>query len=134
MSGLRVLVCGGRDYSKVDTWNWLERNLKDEIAFATGLYSFHLETIITGGARGADEGAANWGHGEHLKVSVYEANWKKHGNAAGPIRNQRMLDHGKPDIVVAFPGGRGTADMVKRAEDAGVRVIRVPSEKGGTDG
>ena len=45
-----------------------------------------------------------------------------------------MLDHGKPDIVVAFPGGRGTADMVKRAEDAGVRVIRVPSEKGGTDG
>ena len=38
---------------------------------------------------------------------------EKHGNAAGPIRNQRMLDHGKPDIVVAFPGGSGTADMVK---------------------
>lgn len=44
------------------------------------------------------------------------------GKAAGPIRNQRMLDEGKPDLVVAFPGGRGTADMVRRAKAAGVPV------------
>jgi hypothetical protein len=57
-----------------------------------------------------------------VPIDVYVAQWKKHGRAAGPIRNQRMLDKGKPDLVVAFPGGRGTADMIRRAERAGVPV------------
>lgn len=52
------------------------------------------------------------------------------GKAAGPIRNQRMLDDGKPDRVLAFPGGRGTANMVKLAKAAGVPVheIRILEE------
>ena len=45
--------------------------------------------------------------------------------SAGHIRNQVMLDKGKPDVVVAFPGGRGTADMVRRAEGAGIEVRRI---------
>jgi hypothetical protein len=60
-----------------------------------------------------------------VPIDVYVAQWKKHGRAAGPIRNQRMLDEGKPDLVVAFPGGRGTADMIRRAERAGVPVQQV---------
>ena len=47
------------------------------------------------------------------------ADWTKHGKAAGPIRNQKMLDE-CPDLVVAFPGGKGTADMVRRAMKAGI--------------
>lgn len=47
------------------------------------------------------------------------------GKAAGPIRNQHMIDTAKPDLVVSFPGGAGTADMVRRAKAAGVRVIEV---------
>lgn len=123
---MKVLVCGGRDYSASDAWNWLERNLKDELAFATGCHSaLAIDAIIHGGARGADEGAARWGASEHVKVLAYPADWKKHGKAAGPIRNQRMIDEAKPDIVVAFPGGRGTADMINRAEAAGIQIIRV---------
>jgi hypothetical protein len=53
------------------------------------------------------------------------ADWNTHGRAAGPIRNQRMLDEVKPELVVAFPGGRGTADMVRRAREAGVNVYLV---------
>ncbi|MEM9912925.1 MAG: hypothetical protein AAF922_19365 [Pseudomonadota bacterium] len=45
------------------------------------------------------------------------------GRAAGPIRNKEMLDEGCPDLVVAFPGGRGTANMVKQAQAAGVEVL-----------
>ena len=45
------------------------------------------------------------------------------------MRNARMLAEGKPDLVVAFPGGRGTADMVAQARKAGVRVVLA-----GTDG
>jgi hypothetical protein len=122
---MRVLVCGGRDYCASDAWNWLETNAKHEISFATGLHSFSLEALVHGGARGADEGAAKWGESEHIKVIAFPANWKKHGKAAGPIRNQRMIDEGKPDVVIAFPGGRGTADMTARARNAGITVIEV---------
>jgi hypothetical protein len=45
--------------------------------------------------------------------------------AAGPIRNARMLEEGKPDIVIAFPGGRGTANMIEQAHAAGVEVVQV---------
>jgi hypothetical protein len=48
------------------------------------------------------------------------ADWEKLGRSAGPIRNQAMLDEGRPDLVVAFPGHHGTADMVRRARAAGV--------------
>ena len=54
--------------------------------------------------------------------------WEKHGRAAGPIRNKLMLDEGRPDLVVAFPGGRGTANMVKQASAASVEVIEVRRE------
>lgn len=122
---MRVLVCGGRDYSSSDVWNWLERYAKGEIAQATGSYSFSIDTIIHGGSRGADEGAASWGESEGCFVLKFLADWKKHGKSAGPRRNRKMLSEGKPDIVIAFPGGRGTADMVSAAIDAGVRVIKV---------
>lgn len=58
-------------------------------------------------------------------IDVYPADWPRYGKAAGPMRNQQMVDEGKPDVVLAFPGGRGTADMVRRAKAAGVRVVEV---------
>jgi hypothetical protein len=57
-----------------------------------------------------------------IKHVEMKPDWKRHGPAAGPMRNQRMLDWG-PDLVVAFAGGKGTADMVRRARAAGVDVI-----------
>jgi hypothetical protein len=36
-----------------------------------------------------------------------------------------MLDEGKPDLVVAFPGGGGTKDMVRRAVKAGLSIHEV---------
>lgn len=130
---MRVLICGGRDLNSSDVWNWLEHNLKSELqqlrlqrCFAAypGKKPIEIKCIIHGGARGADEGAAQWGESEHVQTLCYRADWKRHGKAAGPIRNQRMIDEGKPNVCVAFPGGRGTADMVSRAEAAGIPVIR----------
>jgi hypothetical protein len=63
---------------------------------------------------------------EHgLSQERFPADWDTHGRAAGPIRNQRMLDVGKPDFVIAFPGGHGTANMVRKAKAAGVQVLEV---------
>lgn len=89
----------------------------------------HAETPVTclieGGALGADRLARRWAYTVGgITVETFPADWGAHGKAAGPIRNQRMIDEGKPDVVLAFPGGRGTADMIRRAEAAGIRVIR----------
>lgn len=121
-----VLVCGGRDCNKHEVYNWMEKNALLEVSDALCVHLCSITTLIHGGARGADEGAAEWGaKWGGVTVVAYPADWKKHGKAAGPIRNQRMIDEGKPDVVIAFPGGRGTADMIRRAEDNGIPVIRV---------
>jgi hypothetical protein len=71
---------------------------------------------------GADRWADEWATTSWCPAVTFEADWKAHGRAAGPIRNQQMIDDGRPDLVVAFPGGRGTADMVRRARRAGIVV------------
>jgi hypothetical protein len=112
---MRVLVCGGRDYQDVVQVNLV-------------LDTFHALHTITGlchgGARGADSLAGRWAAKNKIPRAVYPANWKEHGKAAGPIRNAFMLEAYKPDLVIAFPGGSGTAHMVKLAERAQVRVVR----------
>jgi hypothetical protein len=85
-------------------------------------------TIIEGGATGADTIAKSIAEFYGFKVNEYRANWNKYGRAAGPIRNQEMLDKEEPGIVVAFmkysnaESSRGTKDMIKRAKDGKFHV------------
>ena len=60
----------------------------------------------------------------NIPVERFPADWSEYGKAAGAIRNQQMLDEGTPDLVVAFPGGNGTLDMVRRSQRAGIKVLR----------
>jgi hypothetical protein len=113
---MRVLVCGGRNYTDFPT----VYDVLDEIDRKR-----RITHVITGGAAGADQFATGWAMARLRQPQVFLAAWGDHGKKAGPIRNQRMLDEGKPDLVVAFPGGRGTADMVRRARAAGVAVREV---------
>lgn len=111
---MKALVCGGRDFAD---WRHLQATLE-------AIHSRRpISLLISGGAKGADDLAARWGLFAKLPVCVFPANWRHIGKAAGPIRNQQMLDHGKPDLVVAFPGGSGTAHMVRIAREAGVEVV-----------
>lgn len=112
---MRVLVCGGRDFRN---WPRLDAALRDLLVDQPD------QAIIQGGAKGADCLAAAWGFWKSVPVEEYAAEWEIYGKKAGGIRNQKMLDEGRPDVVLAFPGGKGTADMVKRAELAGIEVIK----------
>jgi len=78
--------------------------------------------VICGGATGTDTLAEMWCQQTGVPLCIFPALWSSHGLVAGPYRNQWMLDFMRPDLVVAFPGGQGTADMVKRAKKAGVNV------------
>ncbi len=110
---MRVLVCGGRDYDDAVrvhlVLDWLHE-------------LFEIEAIIHGNATGADILAQEWCIKNDVVDYPFPAKWDDYGKAAGPLRNTDMLYEGKPHIVIAFPGGRGTADMVAKAKRAKVPV------------
>jgi YspA, cpYpsA-related SLOG family len=112
---MRVLVCGGRTFKN--------RRLVYEALDI--LHRVGIDCIIEGGASGADMLGRQWAHSAAVPIETFYADWDMYGPGAGPMRNARMLAEGKPDIVLAFPGGPGTADMVRRAKAAGIYVERV---------
>jgi hypothetical protein len=118
----RILVCGGRDFKcREQLFQMLDTlaGVSDEEPLGEPV------VIIHGAARGADSLADEWAVINWQTIEEYKAEWDKYGKRAGYIRNKRMLDEGKPDLVVAFPGGKGTAMMVDIATKAGVKVIKV---------
>lgn len=126
---MRILVCGGRDYYK---YSRVEDTLDKLLNQVWSEDEDQNITIIQGGAAGADFLAKvfvldglSWLVDSEVLLEEYPADWKTYGKAAGAIRNQQMLDEGKPNLVVAFPGGRGTQDMINRAKKANIEVIEV---------
>jgi predicted Rossmann-fold nucleotide-binding protein len=112
----RLIVCGGRDYNHREiVYSYLDGALEK---------LGDCLVVISGGAPGADTLAEEWARENDVPVRVFKADWKTHGRRAGPIRNQRMLEEGQPNMVLAFPGGKGTEDMISRAVKARVPVFR----------
>jgi hypothetical protein len=116
---MKVLICGGRFYEDRDVFFHVMDGIHN---------SSKVTKVIQGGADGADHLAWVWACTRDIPVITYEAEWGKYGAAAGPIRNTRMLEEGKPDLVIAFPGNYGTADMVRKSERANLPIVRVNEE------
>jgi len=116
---MRVLVCGGRKWSNqwatYDFLDWLHRGLG-------------ITLVINGKARGADTLGRQWAIDRGIEKLDFPADWDRYKKAAGPIRNQLMLKEGKPELIIAFPGETGTANMVSLALKAQVPVIRFPGD------
>lgn len=129
---LRIGVTGGRDY---DSWHSVVHALRQMPENAV---------LVHGAASGADRLCAEWWDMQGRTAEPHPADWTapcrptcKNGHrrtrpdgsdycpAEGNYRNQRMVDSGL-DLLIAFPGGRGTADMVGRCKVAGVRVLEMP--------
>lgn len=117
---MKVLICGGRFFSDKDLFN---------LHMADFYKKNNISEIIQGGARGADYLAKRWGEIANIPIKEFLPDWETHGKKAGILRNQQMLDEGKPEIVLAFPGGSGTADMVRRAKKAGITVVEFMDEQ-----
>lgn len=108
-----MIVCGGRDFNN------------ESFVFEI-MDRLHAKKTITclieGGARGADALARKWAHSRNINTEQFQADWMTHGKKAGCLRNQKMIDMGNPNGVVAFQGGRGTADMIRRSNKKGLIV------------
>lgn len=134
------LVCGSRDWGR-DEYDTVAGAL-DALCERRGKTTDRSDPddnwmptevrIITGNdpkrPRGVDCLAIDWAISRWLDFKEFPADWTRYGPSAGPIRNQQMLDEGKPTLVVAFPGGRGTADMSRRALQAGIELIEVRAD------
>jgi hypothetical protein len=122
----KALVCGGRDYRNVER---LTRVLDAAVE------RLGVDAIVQGGQKsvdyetgdeyGADWLAKQWAIGRQLQCETFYANWAEHGDAAGPIRNRKMRDEAKPDLGIAFQGGKGTRGMVRLLEEVGIPVHRI---------
>ena len=114
---MRVLVTGGRKYANTLVLN-------------TALTKVHklvpITCLLEGGATGADTLAKCWAINNGVLNETRFACWHMHGNAAGILRNLEMLDT-KPDLVVSFAGGRGTAHCTREAQLRGMKVL-LPDE------
>ena len=125
-----VILCGGRDHPPFTRSEvlWLER------LYATNPFA----ELIVGSHQGADLFGHEWAQSRGITTMTFWANWQRDGRAAGPVRNTRMLLHIMGEsfrvshnvltlaLVVAFPGGKGTADMCHQASFAGVEVLAWP--------
>lgn len=114
MNNPRVLITGDRGWTNVSVIQLAIKALPPDAI------------VIHGAASGADSLAATVATSYGLSTWAFPAHWKRFGKRAGPVRNQRMLDEAKPNLVVAFhnylPGSKGTRDMVTKARLAGIPV------------
>lgn len=119
----RVLVTGSRYYRNVPhLWCTLD-GLHDDRGISLVIEGW--SDLLTGPYQGADYWANQWARSRRVGQQREPADWGKYGRGAGPVRNQLMIDAYYPDLVVAFNGGFGTADQVRRARKAGLEVIEV---------
>ena len=113
---MRIIVCGSRDYNDRERV-FSELDAIDEECGG-------IECVIDGQQTGADTLGNEWAIERGRAWERVPADWDRHGKAAGPIRNGEMILR-KPDLVVAFPGGRGTANMIKTARLNSVKVMEI---------
>lgn len=114
-----VIVTGGRAYA--------DASRIESVLVAIDAEE-RIGLLVHGGARGADSLARMWAASVGIttkEVGVNGRDWLNMGNNAGPIRNARMLDEHRDALVVAFPGGKGTADCVRKARERGMTVVEV---------
>lgn len=127
---MRVIVAGGRDFNDYQLMcarldHFFQNVDKNKLVIVNGdgpgLWDKENKCYI---AEGADQLAKRYARENNIKIDSYPPDWNKYEKAAGPIRNKQMAENA--DALVAFDtGGRGTANMIKLAEEykLNIRVI-----------
>lgn len=120
-----LIVAGSRDLTSDDypiVADAIDRWLRE--------HGYPDVVIVEGGSRGADALAAQYCRVRLVAHRRENAGWAKHGRAAGPFRNQKMIDDADGLVVVRFPDSRGSADVLQRAKRKGIPIVDVVLERG----
>jgi hypothetical protein len=112
-----VGVCGGRDY--------LERTRVYEVLHE------HVPVgaaVVHGDCKGADKLADAWAVAFDRHPVRIPAVWRRAGdryNVQAGFQRNAIIAAMPLSLLIAFPGGNGTADMVKKARSAGIEVLEI---------
>lgn len=112
--GIRLLVCGGRDYADKKHLNEVLDMFHER---------FKVGELIHGAAKGADMMAGAWAKSKGIQVTPVKAEWEKYGKSAGYKRNVVMAAM-NPDVCIKFPGGAGSMMMEGICLKKGIEVIQ----------
>ena len=110
----KVIIAGSRsfqDYPILKEYaNFKLSNIRDAIE------------IVSGGAKGADMLGERYAKEKGYSLKVFPADWERHKNAAGYLRNVQMAEYA--DALIAFWDGksRGTMHMIQIAYSYGLKV------------
>lgn len=112
---MKAIICGGRDYSFTETDHAWLNELHERLG---------ITEVVSGTARGADREGEVWARLNNIPVRRFFPNWDYHGKIAGFLRNEDMAEYAAGGVCIAFPGNRGTADMMNRARNRSIPVYR----------
>ena len=112
---MKYIIAGGRKFCDSVLMNRVLRKLLTRD-----------DSVIVGGAPGADTLGQDWADYHQLDYEVMKANWSKYGKRAGVLRNAEMAEAG--DALVAFWDGesKGTRHMIDTALSKGLEVHVYP--------
>lgn len=119
---IALVVTGGRDF---------EDRARASAALSSVFRDHPITAFFHGDARGADRLAASECSYLFPDIPIFAvpADWGRHGKAAGMLRNKEMLQAAitytgsvYEVILLAFPGGTGTAGCRDTARELGVHV------------
>lgn len=110
---MRLLVCGGRHFD-------------DAALVEGGLTAFHtaspISVVIHGGLPGIGMPLESWARRNAIHVIRYPANFTL-GKRGDSTRDEFMLADSRPDMLLVFPGGRRTAELLHEANRTQVPVM-----------
>jgi len=113
---MRILICSGRFYADTKT-----------VTRVLDVYarSHKMNVLIHGGHQALGGIIESWAREIDIHLIRYPANWARYGKYAELRRNLFMLEDSRPDLVLAFPGGEDTAECIKIAQRAGIKVVEI---------
>ncbi len=118
---MRLIVTGTRD-TFANAW-YKPGKAKVDAVLDCMHKQFGISVLIEGGANGVDSLARRWGGRRGLPRLTMHAPWDALGKRAGPVRNGWMITETMAEACLHFPGGNGTADMVKQARAANLLMF-----------
>jgi len=114
---VRVIIAGSRH---------IPDDMADRVvAAAMTRWGITPTVILSGTAEGVDQAGERWAEARSIPIERYPADWKKHGRAAGPLRNKEMAENADATLVIWDGVSRGSKSMLREAKKRKLAVAEV---------
>ena len=112
---MKVIIAGSRHLTRIaDTIDGYNKSM------------FIASEVVTGCCPTGPDDIGAWMARVMLWVPVkeFKADWKLHGDAAGPIRNRKMAEYADALVLIWDGKSRGSANMLKEAEQRNLKIYQ----------